>query len=154
MKGEKYFKNVLIVGAICLLTLPSVQSATVDISSPEKIDIEENCEIDSKGTIYYKDCIVWIYGRCNRVWGALTWIFGFYCPLFKKSFWVQAIGEANESLNVLVRGGGVGTYYDYDTMLVHFQGANGFMYWGGKSILFSGNQIFMRCKADHVWVST
>jgi len=154
MKGEKCFRKVLIIGAICLLTLPSLQGALGDTPSYKQTDTNESCEIDSEGTIYYKDCVVWIFGRCNRVWGALTWIFGFYCPLLKKSFSIQATGGTNESLNVIIRGGGVGTYYDYNNMLIHFQGANGFMYWGGKSLIFSGNQIFMRCKADHVWVTT
>ena len=96
---------------------------------------------------------MWISGKCKSVWGALTWLFGFYCPLLKKQLWIQATGQEGEKLNVLVTGDGVGTYYDYENILIHLSFATGLMYWFGKSWIFPGDRIFARAKADRCWVT-
>ena len=155
MKGSKYFIKFLAIGAIFLLMMPALQGTINNNSVNFKSDnSDENDIIETQGTTYYENCIIIIWGRCNRVWGALTWIFGFYCPLLKKNLYIQATGMGNESLNAIVRGDGVGTYFNQENLYIDLRGATGVMYWFGKSVLFTGNQIFARCKVENCWVTT
>jgi hypothetical protein len=154
MKGSKYFIKYLAIGAIFLLMMPALQGS---INNTENLIIDatkENDIIESQGTTHYEDCIIVIWGRCNRVWGALTWLFGFYCPLLKKNLFIQASGMGNESLNAMVRGDGVGTYFDQENIHIELRGATGVMYWFSKSLFFTGNQLFARCKAENCWITT
>ena len=153
MERKKYFKIVLAIAAICLLTLPSVQGALGDIPETIKNDTNEEELIETKGTITYSNCVVWITGQCKSVGGALTWIFGLFCPLFKKHLWIQASGQEGEVLNVLVTGDGIGTYYDQENIRIEMFGASGIMYWYGKSLIFQGDRIFARCKVDTCWIT-
>ncbi|MCK4365967.1 MAG: hypothetical protein KAW45_07940 [Thermoplasmatales archaeon] len=148
MERKKYFKIVLVIVAICLLTLPSVQGALRDIPETIQNDSNEEDISETKGTIQYSNCVVWITGNCKSVGGTLTWIFGFFCPLFKKHLWIQASGQEGEVLNVLVTSDGIGTYYDQEHIRIEMFGATGIMYWYGKSWFLEGDRIFARCKAD------
>jgi len=153
MKRKKYFNIFLVIGAICLLVIPSVQGVLYNKTiSEEKNSNEKNCE--TMGAITYNNCVVWIYGKCKNVGGALTWIFGFYCPLLKKHLWIQASGQEGESLNVLVTGDGIGTYLSQENIYIELWGATGIMYWFGKSWFFEGDSIFARCKVDTCLVVT
>jgi hypothetical protein len=153
MKRGKLFIKILVVGAICLLMIPSLQGAFVDIQSSKLNNSNEGNDSEPRDTISYQNCIVYIFGKCKTVVGPLTWIFGFYCPLFKKHFWIQASGQEGESLNVIVTRDGFGAYYDYENIRIELQGATGVMYWFGKSWIFTGDQIFARCVADYCWIT-
>lgn len=155
MNRKKFFKIFLVIGAIFLLILPSIQGNFNKLTIPKTNESEEDININTRGSYYYQNCIVWVTGNCKKVWGALTWIFGFYCPLLKKHLWIQASGQENESLSVIVRGGGnFGTYYDHENILIELQGATGILYWFGKSIIKKDDFIIARCKADHCWITT
>lgn len=155
MIGKKCFKKVLVIGAICLLTLPSIQVALGDTPGSELNDSNEGNVSNTGGSTHYKNCRIIVFGKCDTVIGPLVWLFGFYCPLTKRDFLIKASGGENESLNVLIFGGGnFGTYYDYENIIIDLNKANGFLYWFGKSLLFKGNSIFTFCKAQDVWVTT
>ena len=85
MKRGKLFIKILVAGAICLLMIPSLQGAFVDIQSSERYNTNEGNDSEPRDTISYQNCIVYIFGKCKTVVGPLTWIFGFYRPLFKFS---------------------------------------------------------------------
>lgn len=150
---KKYFKIVLVLVAICLLTLPSVQGTLEDIPETIQNDSDEKEICETTDTIVYSNCVVRIAGNCKSVGGALTWVFGFFCPLFKKHLWIQATGQEGEVLNVLVTGDGVGTYYDQENIRIEMTGASGVMYWYGKSLILEGDRIFARCKAETCWIT-
>jgi len=153
MKRKGNILKFLVILAILILIIPSIQTTSTELPNIEKSETEEEKKTETGGTILYTDCTVWISGKCKSVWGALTWLFGFYCPLLKKQLWIQATGQEGEKLNVLVTGDGVGTYYDYENILIHLSGATGLMYWFGKSWIFPGDRIFARAKADRCWVT-
>ena len=90
MNRKKFFKIFLVIGAIFLLILPSIQGNFNKLTIPKTNESEEDININTRGSYYYQNCIVWVTGNCKKVWGALTWIFGFYCPLLKKHLWIQA----------------------------------------------------------------
>jgi hypothetical protein len=154
MKGSNYFKKFLAVAAVVLFMMPAIQASTNNTPNFISNNSEEEDIIESQGATYYENCIIIIWGRCNRVWGALTWLFGFYCPLFKKNLNIEASGMGNESINVLVRGDGVGTYFNQENIRIEMRGATGVMYWFAKSVFFEGNQLFARCSVDDCWVIT
>jgi hypothetical protein len=154
MKGSNYFKKFLAVAAVILFMMPALQASTNNTPNFISNNSEEEDIIETQGTTYYENCIIIIWGRCNRVWGALTWLFGFYCPLFKKNLNIEASGMGNESLNVLVRGDGAGTYFNQENIRIEMRGATGVMYWFAKSVFLEGNQLFARCSVDDCWVIT
>lgn len=154
MKRSKQLIKILVVGAICILTIPSLQGTFVDIQGPKQNNTNDDYDSETRDTILYENCIVYIFGKCKGVHGALTWIFGIYCPLFKKNLWIQATGQEGESLNVIVTRDGFGAYYDYENILIDLRGATGILYWFGKSWFFTGDQIFARCEVDRCWITT
>jgi len=153
MKRKKYINIFLVIGAICLLVLPSIQAAMYNPSIAELNKSDKVKDTSVSDTFHFQNCIIWVVGKCKNVGGALTWIFGFYCPLFKKNLWIQASGQENEALTVFVRGGGVGTYIDYENILIDLNGATGILYWFGKSWINKGDSIFARCKVDDCWIT-
>jgi len=151
MERKKNLMKVLVIGAICLLTLPSIQGALVETSSSEPSNSDEENISNAEGTEYYENCVVWIFGNCNLVGGALTWIFGVYCPLSKKHIWISAGGE---SLNAIITGSGSGLYLSIENLFIDMWGTTGFLFWAGKSLLISGNFIFARCKVDRCYITS
>lgn len=145
MERKKCFMKFIVVWAICLLLLPSIQGVLGENSSLEPIDSEEENSIDTLETHSYTDCTVLIFGKCTSVGGALTWIFGFYAPIFKQNIWVSAGGE---TLSAVVFGDGFGVYLSVENLYISMIGTRGFLFWGGKSVIIEGNNIMGVCKAD------
>lgn len=148
MKGEKYFKKVIILGVICLLTLASLPIALGDTNKSEN---KSSTTLDK----HFVDCKITVFGKCNTVTGPALWLFGVYCPLLsKKDITIWAQGQENESLTILVRSsnGDTGFYYSYENVKIDLTGATGFLYWGAKSLIFKGRTIFARCTVDDVWI--
>lgn len=154
MKRDNYLEKMLVIVAICLLIMPSIPVVISDTSNSDSSDSYEYQNSGTGETDYFTNCIVIVFGKCNTVTGPLIWRFGFYCPLLKRSFWIIASGEEGESLNVIIRDDKFATYYDYEEINIQLIGANGFLFWGGKSILFNNTIIFARCKANQAWVTT
>lgn len=154
MKRKKCFLQVLVIGAICLLLLPSIQGSMGNIPSSKPDEIQEDNDTETSETHYFSNCIVWIYGKCKSVTGALTWIFGIFCPLFKKHLNIRATGQEGESLNVIVTQDGLGTYLNQENIMIDMRGATGILYWFGKSLILEGDTIFARCKVDDCWITT
>ena len=146
MKRKKYLIKVLVIGAICLLILPSIQGVLGENLNLEPIESDEENSIDTLDTHYYTDCTVIIFGKCGLVGGALTWIFGFYAPIFKKDIWISASGEP---LSAVVVGGGFGTYLSVENLYISMIGTKGFLFWAGKSVVIEGKNIIGVCRADH-----
>ena len=148
MKGEKYFRKVIIFGVVCLLTLASLPLVLGDTNKNES-------KSSTSADKHFVDCKVTVFGKCNTVTGPILWLFGVYCPLlFKKDITIKAQGEENESISILVRSsnGDTGAYYSYENVQIIINGAKGALYWGAKSVLFDGKRIFARCKADYVQI--
>jgi hypothetical protein len=154
MKQKSFFWKILVIGAICLLLLPSIQGSLANDPCPKIKHVEDDVsDVEPLGTTHFSNCVVWIYGSCKTVIGALTWIFGIFCPLFKKHLNIQATGQEGESLNVIVTQDGLGTYFDQENIRIELSGTTGILYWYGKSLIFEGDQIFTRCKADDCWIT-
>lgn len=145
MKRKKYLIKGLVIGAICLLILPSLQSAFAETSNSDLDNYDEKNDIEPKTSETYTNCIVLIFGNCNLVGGALTWLFGLYIPLFKKHIWISAGGE---SLSAVILGGGAGVYFSIENLHIDMLGTNGILFWGGKSLLVNNKNIIGICKAD------
>ena len=150
MKRKNYFWKILVIGAICLLLLPSIQGSIANVPGPKIKNAEDDDNVEPKGTTQFSNCVVWIYGNCKTVTGALTWIFGIFSPLFKKNLLIQAKGQENESLNVIVTQDGLATYFDQENIKIELSGTTGILYWYGKSLILEGDQIFARCKAENL----
>jgi hypothetical protein len=152
MKGKAYFKKVLIIWAICLLTLTSIPLVLGEPSDSESVSSDENIVItrDSK---HYTNCNIFISGRCNTIIGPLFWLFGFYCPLVERDFKVEANGELGEKLNVIVLSPEFGSFISYENIEIDIYNAKGVLYWGGKSLIFKEPRIFAYCKAADVWIN-
>ena len=154
MNGMKYLPKILVIVAICLLTLPSFHVALGETLSSEKSDSKaENVSTEGE-TTHFQNCKIIVSGRCNTVIGPLTWIFGFYCPLLKRNFIISANGGETEALNVLIFGGGnLGAFYNYENIIVDLRKASGVLYWFGKSLIFEGNRILAFCSAQDIYVT-
>jgi hypothetical protein len=151
MKEKAYFKKILIVCAICLMILASIPIVQGDTNSSESISSDEN-NISTKGSTTYNNCKIIISGRCNTVTGPLFWIFGFYCPLRDRDFKVEANGEFGEKLNVVVLKPEFGAWLSYEHIEIRITQAQGFFYWGGKSLIFDEPRIFAYCTAQEVTI--
>ena len=119
---------------------------------------ELNNDIINKqgSTQTYYNCRIFISGKCNNVMGPLVWLLGFYCPLLKRTFSVNANGQESEVLSVLIIGINpiqFGVFFDYENIHLFIQRANGVLFWGEKSILFKSNSIYAYCKAKSVTVT-
>ncbi len=156
MKKRKSLIIVIIFISICLLTPLSIQGAPDNKTNLTKKDFDDENNLNSGDVVHYSNCRIIVFGKCNTVRGPLVWLFGFYCPLLPRQFWIEANGDQyNESLNLLVFGGGnFGTYYDLEQVSIDIRGAKGFLYYFGKSLVVSGNNIFAFCKADDIFINT
>ena len=146
MERKKCFIKFIVVGAIFLLLLPSIQGVLGENLNLEPIESDEENSIDTLDTHHYTDCTVIIFGKCGSVGGALTWIFGFYAPIFKKDIWISASGE---TLSAVVVGGGFGVFISVENLYISMTGTRGFLFWAGKSVVIEGKNIIGVCRADY-----
>ena len=147
MKKKCYLKKIFVIGII-LLFIPIFP---VGLSS--NTNIEEKQLSNKTLANHYENSIVVIIGKCNIVQGPLVWIFGLYIPLIKRSFLIRANGGEGEQLNVIVRGDKFATYIDNEDIIVDVNRAHGILFWGQKSLLTNSSRIFVRCKAENIWIT-
>jgi len=148
MKKKCYLKKIFVIGII-LLFIPIFP---VGLSS--NTNIEEKQISNKILANHYENSIVVILGKCNIVQGPLVWIFGLYIPLIKRSFLIRANGGEGEQLNVMIRGDQFVTHLDNENIEIRFSGAKGILFWGQKSIITNSSRVFVRCKADDIWITT
>jgi len=148
MKIKSHLKKFIVIGAILLIVIPILPAGFSSNTA-----IEEKQISNKTLSNHYENSIVVIIGKCNIVQGPLVWIFGLYIPLMKRTFTVKASGGEGEQLNVMVRGDQFVTHLDNENIEILFSGAKGFLFWGQKSILTNSSRVFVRCKADDIWIS-
>ncbi len=149
MKGKRHLKKIFIIRAVLLIITPVFPVGLSSNSNFEKKQTNLTTATD-----YLEDSIVLIIGKCNAVQGPLMWIFGLYVPILKKSFLIRANGGEDEQLNVIVRGSKFAAYIDAENILVEFNGARGIFFYGQKSIITNSSTIFVRCKAENIFITT
>lgn len=154
MNITDYIKKMFVFGIVCLLLMVSIPVFTDIISASDSNKSEEYQANSSQITKFFRNSIIFVSGSCNKVTGPLIWIFGFYCPLLKRSFFIRALGEEGEKLNVVIKGDEYATYYDIEDINIQIRRANGILFWGGKSLLVDNSRIIALCKAAEVWVTT
>jgi len=102
----------------------------------------------------YNDCIIIIFGKCNEVTGPLLWRFGLYLNFFKKDFTINAKGEFDETINIMIRGGGNFKFiWGKEIINIELKGATGILFWGGKSIIVENTHIIVRCQAEIAYLN-
>ncbi len=142
-------KRFLIIGTIFLLILSTIQVVlgnNLDTNEPKIINAENNES--------FNDCIIIIFGKCNDVTGPFLWKFGLYCNFFKKDFTIDAKGEIDETINIIIRGGGNFKFlWGKENINIKLNGATGILFWGGKSIIVESNHIIARCQADNAYLT-
>ena len=153
MKKRGFISKTFIIGAIIFLLLPSVQIVIANTQTLELFTVKDDLVAEPLDTDHYQNCYVVVTGHCNSITGPLSWLFGVYVPLRKRNFGIQATGEEGESVSIIVFGNGFGTYYDLENINIEIAQANGFLFWGNKSILVEGNRIFTFCKVQDVWIT-
>ena len=144
MKQNKCLIKILVIGAIFLLILPSIQGAIQENGIQEQNKVEKN-DIEPQTTETFNNCIVLIFGSCNSVGGAVTWLLGLYIPLFKKHI---TIGAGGEKLSAIVIGDGFGVYVSIENLIIDMWGTRGVLFWGGKSLLVESKNIIGICRAE------
>jgi hypothetical protein len=142
-------KKILILGTILILFLSSIQIVLGD-----NIDSNQPEIINSEDYVRFNDCIILIFGTCNDVKGPLLWKLGLYCNFLKKDFTINAEGEIDESVNLMIRGGGSFRFlWGKENINIRLNRASGIIFWGGKSIIVESNHIIARCKAESAYLS-
>jgi hypothetical protein len=154
MKKKECLKQLLIVGTVIILIFSSIPSVFGDELEKIKSSNDEKETYDSSSV--YNNCLVLISGKCKSVKGPLLWLLGFYFPLLKRSFTIQALDREDEALNVIIFGTNplqIATLYDYDSIYIRITKAKGIFYWGDKSIISKSDSFFVLCRASSVFVS-
>lgn len=142
-------RKFLIFGAIILLVLPSIQSAFGNNTYSNETNIT-----NASYTEHFTNCIIFILGICNEVTGPLLWKFGFYCNIFKKDFTITAKGEDVENIHVIIRGNDIFKFvWGKEIINIEVKGATGFVFWGGKSIIFETTPLIARFKAKDIYLT-
>ena len=138
----------LITATIILLLLSTIQIVIGDNVSNKEAEI-----INAENNDSFNDCIILIFGKCNDVTGPILWKFGLYCNFFKKDFTINANGEIDETINLIIRGGGSFKFmWGKENIKINLNGATGILFWGGKSLLVENNFIIARCQADNAYL--
>ncbi|KYK30298.1 MAG: hypothetical protein AYK22_04130 [Thermoplasmatales archaeon SG8-52-3] len=138
----------LITATIILLLLSTIQIVIGDNVSNKEAEI-----INAENNDSFNDCIILIFGKCNDVTGPILWKFGLYCNFFKKDFTINANGEIDETINLIIRGGGGFKFmWGKENIKINLNGATGILFWGGKSLLVENNFIIARCQADNAYL--
>ncbi len=154
MKKKK--KKFLIIGVVAILFISSFPMVIGDNPNFDRDELNNDIINKQGSTKTYYNCRIFISGKCNNVIGPLVWLLGFYCPLLKRTFTINAKGQESEVLSVLIIGINpiqLGVFFDYENIYLFIQRANGVLFWGEKSILFKSNSIFVYCKAQSVTVT-
>lgn len=142
-------KRFLIICTILILLLSSIQvvlGENIVSNEPKK----ETTEINESFT----DCIILIFGKCNDVSGPILWRLGLYCNFIRKDFTINANGEIDENINVIIRGGGSFKFlWGKENIDIRLNRATGILFWGGKSIIVENNFIIARCQADNAFLT-
>jgi len=149
-----YLKKMFVFGIVCLLLMVSIPVVTNIISASSSNKSKEYQASSTQTTNFFRNSIIFVSGSCNEVTGPLIWIFGLYCPLLKRNFFIRALGEEGEKLNVVIKGDIYATYYDIEDITIQIRRANGILFWGEKSLLVNNTRIIALCKAVEVWVTT
>ena len=142
-------KRFLITGTIFLLLLSSIQ-----VVLGNNLDSNEHKVIKTEISESFNDCIIVIFGTCNNVIGPLLWKFGLYCNIFKKDFTINANGAIDETINIMIRGGGDFKFlWGKEIINIRLIGATGILFWGENSIIVDSNHIIARCQADIAYLT-
>ena len=155
MKKKECYKQFLTIFTISILFisfLPIVLGYEINI-----IENDDNEPNNPEKSLIYNNCIVLINGKCKSVRGPLLWLLGFYYPLLKRSFVIQAMNREDESLSVIILGTSplqFATYYDYENIYIRITKAKGMFYWGEKSIVTKSDSLLVFCRASSVFVTT
>jgi hypothetical protein len=140
--------RILMIGAILLLLLSSIQ-----VVLGENIDTIEPKIITTENNERFNDCIILIFGKCNDVSGPLLWKLGLYCNFIRKDFTINANGEIDENINIIIRGGGSFKFlWGKENIKINLNRATGILFWGGKSVIVESNHIIARCQADSAYL--
>ena len=135
---------------ICVISLLLISAIPIAIG--ETLDSNGDYEKNPVGTDHYSNCFIWVFGKCNTVEGPLVWKLGFYCPIKPRDFLIQASGQGNESLYVIVLAP-LGAYFSIENIHIDIDNAKGLFFWGGKSLFLNSNIIFVICKAENAWIT-
>ena len=156
MKRNKNIEKFLIFGMLCILLTASIPIAIGEKAEPKSDGSEEAADVTSSETFHFSNCFIIVNGNCNTVTGPLVWIFGIYCPLFKRDFNIFTNNGENESINVFVFGQGLqlGVYRSQEHISVDIDGARGILYWAGKAASTPGNRISLFCRVNDIWITT
>jgi len=147
--SSKIKKRFLTIGTFILLLL-----STIQIVLGENIDDNQPKIIKTEINETYNDCVIIIFGTCNDVQGPVLWRLGLYCNFFKKNFVINANGDIDENVNLIIRGGGSFKFlWGKENIFIRLNGATGILFWGGKSIIVDTNHIIARCQADSAYLS-
>ena len=136
---------------ICVISLLLISA--IPIAMGETLNSIEDYEKNPAATDHYSNCFMLIFGKCNTVVGPLVWKLGFYCPLTPRDFLIQANGQDNESLYVIVLGRTSGAYFSIEDIIIDINNARGIFFWGEKSLFLESNIIFTLCKAENAWIT-
>ena len=142
-------KRLLTICTFIILFLSTIQIAlgeNIDNTQPKinKTEINET----------FDDCIILIFGACNEVQGPVLWRLGLFCNFIKKNFVINAKGEIDENVNLIIRGGGSFKFlWGKENIFIRLNGATGILFWGGKSIILDTNHIIARCQADSAYLT-
>lgn len=154
MEKKESFKQLLIVVIVMILFFSSIP--IVVANEPEKIkDINDEKETYETSSVF-NNCLILIFGKCKTVKGPILWLLGFYYPILKRSFTIQALDREDEALNVIILGTNplqIGTFFDYDSIYIRLTRAKGIFYWGDKSIISKSDSFFVLCRATSAFVS-
>jgi hypothetical protein len=143
---KKRFFTICTFILLLFSTIQIVLGGNIDNTEPKIIKTEINETFD--------DCIILIFGTCNEVQGPVLWRLGLYCNLIKKNFVINAKGEIDENVNIIIRGGGSFKFlWGKENIFIRINGATGILFWGEKSILLDTNHIIARCKADSAYLT-
>jgi len=141
-------KRFFIFCSILLILLSTIQTV---IGS--NIDEHQIKTLNSENNDSFNDCVILIFGTCNDVRGPLLWKLGLYCNFLKKDFLINANGEIDESINLIIRGGGSFKFlWGKENISIRLNGATGIIFWGAKSIILDDNHIIARCQADNAYL--
>ena len=142
-------RRLLILGAILLLVLSSMQAAIGNNIHSNKKKIADTGAFE-----HYTNCVIIMFGRCNEVTGPLLWRLGVYCNLLKRDFTINAKGEFGETINLIIRGSDNFKFlWGKENIRIELRGASGILFWGEKSIIVDNTLIILRCKAKNVYLT-
>jgi len=130
-----YFKKIMTLILICIIVLVSIPITQAD-------------------TDHFSNRIIIISGKCNIVTTTGLWLFAL-TYINNEEITIQAQGSGGEKINVLVFPPNFAMYAGYENILIQMENAEGFLFWGQKSLIFNSTsqRVFVICKAGDIWVT-